>query len=325
MSNFRGSYHSTAFPFIFMSAAFTGIYNASGHTQVPFYVNGIGLALNMLLDPLFILGFGMGTLGAAWATWISQATVCLMFFYVLMRRRRLFERFRILVPLRLPYVPLIFKVGLPVALLNIFFSLISLFMGRTASAEGGYLGVMTLTAGGQLEAIAWYTSQGFSTALSTFVAQNYAAGCTERIRKAFKMTLGITAAIGAGCTALFYGGGEWIFSLITSEPDAYRAGGLFLKIDSYSMIFMMLEITTQGVFYGTGRTMPPALVSIAGNVLRIPLALLLGHWGWGIAGVWWAVSMSSILKGCVLFGWLVLRRHVLLTGSTLRPRSGLLS
>lgn len=34
---------STAFPFIFMSAAFTGIYNASGHTQVPFYVNGIGL------------------------------------------------------------------------------------------------------------------------------------------------------------------------------------------------------------------------------------------------------------------------------------------
>jgi Na+-driven multidrug efflux pump len=115
---------------------------------------------------------------------------------------------------------------------------------------------------------------------------------------------------------LFYGGGEWIFSLITSEPDAYRAGGLFLKIDSYSMIFMMLEITTQGVFYGTGRTVPPALVSITGNVLRIPLALLLGHW---------AVSMSSILKGCVLFGWLVLRRHVLLTGSTLRPRSGLLS
>ena len=307
---------STAFPFIFTSAAFTGIYNASGHTQVPFYVNGIGLALNMLLDPLFILGLDMGILGAAWATWISQATVCLMFFYVLMRRHRLFEGFRILVPLRLPYVPLIFKVGLPVALLNIFFSLISLFMGRTASAEGGYLGVMTLTAGGQLEAIAWYTSQGFSTALGTFVAQNYAAGCEERIRKAFKMTLGITAAIGIGCTALFYVGGE---------RDAYRAGGLFLKIDSYSMIFMMLEITTQGVFYGTGRTVPPALVSITGNMLRIPLALLLGHWGWGIAGVWWAISMSSILKGCVLFGWLVLRRHVLLTGSTLRPRSNLLS
>ena len=51
---------STAFPFIFMSAAFTGIYNASGHTQVPFYVNGIGLALNMLLRPAFHFRFRHG-------------------------------------------------------------------------------------------------------------------------------------------------------------------------------------------------------------------------------------------------------------------------
>ena len=97
---------------------------------------------------------------------------------------------------------------------------------------------MTLTAGGQLEAIAWYTSQGFSTALSTFVAQNYAAGCTERIRKAFKMTLGITAAIGAGCTALFYGGGEWIFFPLSHRNRMLTVPeGFSLKIDSYSMIF----------------------------------------------------------------------------------------
>ena len=129
----------------------------------------------------------------------------------------------------------------------------------------------------------------------------------------------------APVAAVILAGGLFCQLVLCVLQPQHRAGGLFLKIDSYSMIFMMLEITTQGVFYGTGRTVPPALVSITGNVLRIPLALLLGHWGWGIAGVWWAVSMSSILKGCVLFGWLVLRRHVLLTGSTLRPRSGLLS
>lgn len=49
-------------------------------------------------------------------------------------------------------------------------------MGRTASTQRGHIGLTTLTTGGQLEAIAWNTSQGFSTALSTFVAQNYAAG-----------------------------------------------------------------------------------------------------------------------------------------------------
>ena len=89
------------------------------------------------------------------------------------------------------------------------------------------------------------------------------------------------------------------FSLITSEPDAYRAGGLFLKIDSYSMIFMMLEITTQGVFYGTGRTGCPRLWSASPATCCASSGFALGHWGWG-SGVWWAVSMSSILKGCCL-------------------------
>lgn len=71
---------------------------------------------------------------------------------------------------------------------------------------------------------------------------------------------------------------------------------------------MMLEIATQGVFYGIGRTIPPAITSICGNYLRIPLAIGLTAIGMGISGVWWAVSISSILKGISLFVWLVVIR-----------------
>ena len=52
---------STAMPFVFLSAAFTGIYNAAGRSKVPFYISGTGLILNIVLDPLFIFGFGLGT------------------------------------------------------------------------------------------------------------------------------------------------------------------------------------------------------------------------------------------------------------------------
>lgn len=58
---------STALPFIFLSAAFTGIYNAAGQ-QNSFYISGTGLIMNIILDPLFIFGFGLGTNGAAYAT-----------------------------------------------------------------------------------------------------------------------------------------------------------------------------------------------------------------------------------------------------------------
>ncbi len=66
---------------------------------------------------------------------------------------------------------------------------------------------------------------------------------------------------------------------------------------------MMLEITMQGLFYGTGRTVPPAIISITFNSLRIPMAIVLSAMGLGIVGVWWAISISSMLKGIVSFIW----------------------
>ena len=56
---------ASAFPFIFLSAAFTGIHNAAGQSKIPFYINGCGLIINMLLDPLLIFGFDYGVRGAA--------------------------------------------------------------------------------------------------------------------------------------------------------------------------------------------------------------------------------------------------------------------
>ena len=276
---------ATGFPLIFLAAACTGIYNAAGLSKIPFYVSGSGLIMNMALDPLFIFGFGMGTNGAACATWLSEATVLAIFIYYLKKKNRLFGGFPFLVRLKSHYSRRIFQ------------------LGRTASTYGGHIGLMTMTAGGQIEAIAWNTSQGFSTALSTFVAQNFAARKKERVLGAYHTTLKMTALFGVFCTLLFVFFGSEVFSLIIPEKAAYEAGGVFLRIDGYSMLFMMLEITMQGLFYGTGRTVPPAIISITFNSLRIPMAIGLTAMGWGITGVWWAISISSMLKGIVAFIW----------------------
>ncbi len=305
---------ATAFPFIFLSASFTGIYNASGQSKIPFMISGIGLLLNMILDPLFIFGFGWNTEGAAIATWVSQATVLGLFIYRLKNRKEVLGGFAFFTKLESRFVKRIFKLGLPVAILNTLFSIINLFMARTASLYGGHIGLMTLTAGGQLEAIAWNTSQGFSTALSAFVAQNYAAGKNDRVLGAYATTLKMTAVFGTFCTLLFVFWGSELFSLIVPDPQAYKAGGVFLRIDGYSMLFMMLEITTQGLFYGTGRTIPPAVISIGFNTLRIPLAMLLASIGMEITGVWWAISLTSIAKGITSAAWFaVLKRRILVT------------
>lgn len=294
---------STAFPFVFLSAAITGIFNAAGRSKIPFTINGIGLVINMILDPLFIFVLDWKTDGAAWATWISQSCVFTLFIYQLKFKGILWDNFQLLGRLKKLYTLRIVKIGLPVATLNALFAFVNMFLGRTASTVGGHLGLMAMTTGGQIEAITWNTSQGFSTALSAFVAQNYAARKVSRVKKALKSTLFMTLVFGTICSLLFIFCGNNIFAIFVPEKEAYEAGGLFLRIDGYSQLFMMLEITIQGVFYGIGRTVPPAVISITCNYLRIPMALLFVSLGWGLAGIWWCVCITSILKGIIILAW----------------------
>ena len=294
---------STAFPFVFMSAAATGIFNASGRSKIPFTINGIGLLTNMVLDPLFIFVFDWKTDGAAWATWIAQAFVFSLFVYQLKIKQILWEKFRFFGKFKRLFTIRIIKIGLPVASLNVLFAFVNMFLGRTASSVGGHLGLMAMTTSGQIEAITWNTSQGFSTALSAFVAQNFAAKKIERVMKALKSTIFMTLIFGTICTFLFVFYGNQIFAIFVPEKEAYEAGGLALRIDGYSQLFMMLEITLQGVFYGIGRTVPPAIISISCNYLRIPMALLFVSFGWGLAGIWWTICLTSILKGIIILIW----------------------
>ena len=294
---------TTAFPFVFLSATFTGIFNAAGRSKVPFTINAIGLGINMILDPLFIFVFDWKTDGAALATWLAQAIVFALFVHQLKFKRILWDDFLFFGKLKKLYTIKIFKIGLPVVTLNALFAFANMYLGRIASTVGGHLGLMAMTTGGQIEAITWNSAQGFSTALSAFVAQNYAARQIHRVMKALKSMFFITFVFGMICTGLFVFCGNDIFSIFVPEKEAYEAGGLFLRIDGYSQLFMMLEITVQGVFYGIGRTVPPAIISVVFNYLRIPLALFFVSLGWGLAGIWWCVCLTSILKGIIILIW----------------------
>ncbi|KGN68337.1 MATE family efflux transporter [Porphyromonas sp. COT-239 OH1446] len=299
------------YPIMFLSSMLFGLYNAVGHSSVPFRTLGLGLLLNMILDPLLIHVAGWGVAGAAWATVISEVVVSLIFLYQLRYRDRLFDDFPWLVRLRWQWVWRILKIGTPVAALNVLFAALAIYMGRMASSVGGHIGVATLTTGGQLEALTWNTSQGITTALCTIVGQNWAAGRLERVWQAYRRALGFTLTLGLLGGLFFIFWGEAFFSLIVPEPEAYYSGGIYLRISGYSQIFMMAEITTQGLFYGMGRSSLPAVISIAGNYLRIPLVLLFLSWGWGLEGVWWAISLSSMLKGlAALLSLLWLRKRM---------------
>ena len=296
----------SALPFVFITYTFAGIYNGIGRTSIPFYFFAAGLFANMLLDPLLIFGiagFGaMKTQGAAIATFLSEMLVVVLFVWKMKQKNGVLDRFPFFTRLQKSYTWIIFKLGAPSAAMNCLFAAINFYMARIASIHGGHLGVMSQTTGGQIEGITWNTSLGFSTALSTFVAQNYAAKKIERTVQAYKYTLITLLSLGVIITISFFFAGKEIFSIFVLEEQARRAGGEYLFIMASCQLFMMLEITTMGMWNGYGRTVPPASVSIVFNLARIPLALSLAPVS-GITGVWMALAVSSILKGIISPVW----------------------
>ena len=71
----------------------------------------------------------------------------------------------------------------------------------------------------------------------------------------------------------------------------------------YSQLLMCLEITSAGAFQGMGRPLPPAISGIIGNLARIPMALALSATVLSLDGVWWSITISSILKGLIVPVW----------------------
>ncbi len=297
--------------FFFINPVFAGIFNGFGNSLTPFIINSIGLVCNIILDPILIFGFGpipkMGIKGAALATIIAQFIPTLIFIKVCKDKILIFSNLNIFKIPNVHFVKHIFKLGLPVSLQELFFSGMAVLIAKIL-AKWGSTPIAVQNVGSQIEAISWMSAGGFSTALSAFVGQNYGAKKFDRIKEGYRKAIVIVGTIGAFSTCLLTIGATPIFRLfIPDDMEAIREGTRYLRILGISQLFMCIEIATAGAFYGLGNSIPPALVGIVFNVLRVPGALILSNYTFlGLQGVWWSISMSSVCKGIVLTIWFIL-------------------
>lgn len=291
--------------FSFMNQIFTGILTAMGNSRTSFIATGIGLVLNIVLDPLFIFGFGaippMGVAGAAIATVLAQLVVMLLFLYTILRDTVLFCDVHILHSYSSQHTREIFRIGLPSAVQSMLFSGISMVIARLIAGWGD-AAVAVQKVGSQIESISWMTAEGYAAALNSFVAQNHGAKNTDRIREGYRLSMIVMLSWGVFCSLVLIVFPQLIFQVFIQEVEVLPMGVDYLRILGVSQLFMCMEITTAGAFSGLGKTLPPSIVSITLTGARIPMAILLGRW-LGLNGVWWAITISSIGKGIVLLGW----------------------
>lgn len=292
--------------FSFLNQAFTGIFTAAGNSRNSFVATLTGLVLNMVFDPVLIFGLGpfpaMGVMGAAIATVFAQAVVTVVFLFYAMRDTVVFSGVKILKNPGKEYFTGVLKIGFPTAIQSMIFTGISMVIARMVAGYGD-AAVAVQKVGSQIESISWMTADGFAAAVNSFLAQNYGARKKERIRKGYSSAMGVVLLWGLFCTLLLILCPEPVFRLFISERDVIPMGVDYLVILGVSQLFMSVEITTAGAFAGLGKTLPPSVSSIVLTAARIPMAALLVKTPLGLNGIWWSITISSILKGIVLFIW----------------------
>ena len=152
----------------------------------------------------------------------------------------------------------------------------------------------------QIESVSWMVGDGFSAAVNAFLGQNYGAKRYDRVRRGYFCAIAMTAAWGL-CTMYFCQSemARPLFSIFLHEEKVMAIGVNYLRIVGLSQMFMMVEQTSIGAFSGLGRTLYPSIVSVTFTSARIPVAVLLSS-VMGLSGIWWALSISSMVKGCIL-------------------------
>jgi len=298
---------SSGMIFTFVNPTYSGVFNGIGDSKSPFRYNAIGLVLNVVLDPLLIFGIGplprLGVNGAAIATVLSQLVVWIVFYRRLSGKNAPLRLYGWMKQFEWAYIAKILKIGFPVAAQSMLFAVFGMVIARIIS-HWGPVPIAVQRVGSQIEALSWMTASGFATALGAFVGQNYGARKFDRIRAGYVKAILIMGGTGVVVSLLLILFPGQLFRIFIQEPKTIEEGIIYLRILGYSQLFMCLEITTGGAFNGIGKTVPPSIVGIVFNALRIPAALLLSAPAiLGLSGVWWSISASSMFKGVVLVVW----------------------
>ena len=234
-----------------------------------------GCLLNIVLDPIFILpwGLNMGAAGAGLATFLSNTVACIYFFVLLFTRRR--STFVSLNPGHLRRVDRhivagVCAVGVPAAIQNLLnVTGMTVLNNFTAAFNSNAVAAMGISQ--KLCMIPMYISQGLSQGLMPLVSYNYASGDVRRMKGAVVFAAKISLSFLVGMAALYYAFAGGLISLFMENAEVVACGTRFMRGLCLATPFLNMDFLAVGVFQACGMGSKSLIFAIMRKiVLEIP-------------------------------------------------------
>jgi len=293
--------------FVVFSFVVSFILRGAGDSVTPTVVLAFAGIVNVILDPLFIFGIGfpkMGVAGAALATVIAFGLAGLIGLEVLLKGRSHIHLKLNKLKVDLSAMIRIIRIGIPASAQMIVRS----FMGAALMAIVAAFGTFAVAAYGigiRLTMFVLMPGFGFAMAAATLVGQNLGAQEPERAEASGKLATlfyEITVIVIAFVYIVF---APNIISVFDGSPEVLRIGVEFLRITSWSFLFIPFGMVLGRAIMGAGDTVPTMLITLVSLwFFQIPVAYMLAKpLGFGLAGVWYAILAASVLQASLTTFW----------------------
>jgi MATE family multidrug resistance protein len=263
----------------------------------------LGLNLvNLVLDPLFIFGFGWGLRGAALATLAAQWFGALWFVHLLLRSRRRELGIEPRLP-RLAEIRPFVRIGGELALRTL--ALIgTLTLATAVATRVGTVQVAAHQVGAQIWLLLAMIVDSLAVAAQALVAGYRGAGDASMARRASNRLLGWGLASGLALGGLFFLLAPVLPRLFTDEPAVLQAAGEIIPFVVAMQPLNAIVFVWDGVFMGAERFRFLAVQMAFSAACAATVLLLVLPMGWGLTGVWWGIVALMAARAVTLaFGY----------------------
>ena len=257
-----------------------------------------GCLLNILLDPIFVLpwGLNLGAAGAGCATFISNCVACLYFFVLLfVRRGRTYvcinpRQFRPTMRI----VRGVCGVGIPASIQNLL-NVTGMTVLNNFAASFGSDAVAAMGIAQKINTVPFQVALGISQGIMPLISYNYASGNTRRMKKTFFFTARISLSfLFLVMIAYLVFAGDLVRMFMDNE-QIVAYGTSFLRGMCLAMPFLCMDFLAVGVFQACGLGKEAFIFAVLRKiVLEIP-ALFILNWIFPLYGLAYAQLVAEVI------------------------------
>lgn len=298
--------------FVQLALGLNTFISAQGYAKTAMISVVIGALINIVLDPIFIFGFGLGVKGAAIATVISQAVSALWILRFLLFGNGVLKIKKSKMKLSKKTLLSIIALGISPFIMYSTESLVSITLNSGLQNYGGDLYVGSMTILMSIMQLIVMPLNGFVQGAQPIISYNYGAGNYDRVRETFKKLIIITFSLSILWCALTFLIPGIFARMFTQSPELIALTSKVMPIFFSGVFILGVQLSCQSTFLALGEAKISLFLALVRKIfLLIPLALVLPRF-FGVKGIYFAEPIADIVASIITLSMFVWKRDVLL-------------